>query len=78
MGTCGCRWCPVNLQKTVLRHIATIKEKDMMRDPIEEHTFKCRLDSAKSKVLLAFAEYIELGNGVELIEELKEKILAAK
>jgi len=77
MGTCGCRWCPVNLHKTVLSHLATIKDVKP-KDPIEEHTHKCRVDTAKNKVLLALAEYTELADGLKLIEELKQQILSAK
>jgi len=46
-------------------------------DPIEMHTRKCLVDSAKNKVLLAFDEYIKLEAGWDLVEELKEKILSA-
>jgi hypothetical protein len=47
-------------------------------DPIEMHTRKCLVDSAKNKARLAFDEYIKLEVGWDLIEEFKEKILSAK
>lgn len=75
MGTCGCKWCPANLNKLVLSHIATIGTDKP--EPVEQHTRQCAIDSAKSKVLLAFDEYIKLVSGWDLIEELKEKILSA-
>jgi hypothetical protein len=48
-------------------------------DPIETHTRKCAVDSAKNKVMLAFDEYLKIECGAwSLIEELKEKIISAK
>jgi hypothetical protein len=80
MGTCGCKWCPVNLNKLVLSHIATIgtDKPDPVLGVHTMHTRQCAIDSAKSKVLLAFDEYIKLVSGWDLIEELKEKIISAQ
>lgn len=93
MGTCGCRYCPVsapgcaersafgdafNLHKMVISHIATVKGVETPSDPIETHTRKCLVDSAKSKVLSAFLDFLKLESDPwKLIEELKEKIMSA-
>jgi hypothetical protein len=42
-------------------------------DPIEEHTRKCKLDSAKTKVLESFEEYATL-KGEIVKEDLMQKI----
>jgi len=48
-------------------------------DPIETHTRKCLIDSAKEKVLLAFDEYLKLDSAPwDIIEQLKEKIISAQ
>lgn len=83
MGTCGCRNCPKKVESPV-KHIPTMTTVSGCvgtigtPDPIDVHTRKCAVDSAKNKVLLAFAEYLKLEAGAwELIEVLKAKILAA-
>ena len=82
MGTCGCRYCPLKVISPI-KHIATMKVvagcngPTGTSDPIEMHTRKCLVDSAKNKVLVAFDEYIKLEAGWSLVEELKEKILSA-
>ena len=70
MGVCGkaCRYCKQRITGT---YVAPVE------DPIEKHTHKCAVDTAKNKVLLAFVEYLKLENGKELIDELKEIIMSA-
>jgi len=84
MGTCGCRYCPPKVESPV-KHIATMTTvagcngTTGSSDPIETHTRKCVIDSAKNKVMLAFDEYLKIECGAwGLIEELKEKIISAK
>lgn len=73
MGTCGCRYCPK--VESPIKHIGTMTSvagcngTTGTSDPI---------DSAKNKVMLAFAEYLKVEPSAwSLIEELKGKIISA-
>jgi hypothetical protein len=74
MGVCGkeCRYCKKRVTGTWEGGQPTFT----IEDPIERHTHKCAVDSAKNKVFLAFVEYLKLENGKELIDELREMIVS--
>lgn len=84
--TCSCRDCRRDSQERTERQIATIKgcipaveEPQRMTgttgtsDPIEDYTKKCKLDSAKNKVLESFEEYATLKGDI-LKADLMQKI----
>lgn len=75
MGTCGCRYC--KQQRVTGTWEGGQPTFRVSSDPVERHTHKCDVDSAKNKVLEAFVEYTKLENGKELIEELKEMIISS-
>jgi len=85
--TCSCRDCRRDYRDKTEREIATIKgcipavevpqritgDTGTSPDPIEEHTRKCKLDSAKTKVLESFEEYATLKGDI-LKADLMQKI----